>query len=110
MAVRTIDPSFHVTGQIKPSQLREIAGLGFAAVICMRPDGEGFMQPAFSEVADAAKDAGLEAYYLPVVPGAVSFEQARQLRELLAKQAGPVLAYCASGQRCAAAYDLSRNT
>ncbi len=42
MSIRSIDPSFHVTGQISPSQLNEIAGLGFKTVICMRPDNEGF--------------------------------------------------------------------
>lgn len=47
MSIRSIDPSFHVTGQIKPSQLREIADLGFKTLICMRPDKEGFFQPSF---------------------------------------------------------------
>jgi hypothetical protein len=56
-----IDPSLHVTGQIKPSQLREIADLGFKALICMRPDKEGFLQPSFEEVEEAARGVGLEA-------------------------------------------------
>lgn len=108
MSIRSIDPSFHVTGQIKPSQLREIADLGFKTVICMRPDKEGFFQPSFDEVAEAARDAGLDAHYLPVVPGSISFDQARQLKDLLSKQSGPILAYCASGMRCVAAYDMAK--
>ena len=108
MSIRSIDPSFHVTGQIKPSQLRELADLGFKAVICMRPDKEGFLQPSFEDVEEAARDVGLEAHYLPVIPGSVSFDQARQLRDLLSRQSGPVLAYCASGMRCIAAYDLAK--
>lgn len=108
MSIRSIDPSFHVTGQIKPSQLRELADLGFKAVICMRPDKEGFFQPSFEDVEEAARDVGLEAHYLPVIPGSVSFDQARQLRDLLSRRSGPVLAYCASGMRCIAAYDLAK--
>ncbi|MFN3717878.1 MAG: beta-lactamase hydrolase domain-containing protein [Rhizobium rhizophilum] len=69
----------------------------------MRPDKEGFLQPSFEEVEEAARRAGLEAHYLPVIPGSISFDQARQLKELLANQSGPILAYCASGMRCVAA-------
>jgi sulfide:quinone oxidoreductase len=108
MSIRSIDPSFHVTGQIKPSQMQQIADLGFKTLICMRPNGEGFGQPTFDEIAGAARRAGLEAHYLPVVPGSLSYEQARQLKSLLDQQSGPILAYCASGQRCAAAYDLAK--
>ncbi|MDH4413396.1 MAG: TIGR01244 family sulfur transferase [Rhizobium sp.] len=108
MSIRSIDPSFHVTGQIKPSQLAEIAGLGFKTVICMRPDKEGFLQPSFDEIAVAARDAGLTAHYLPVVPGSLSFEQAQRLKGILTTQSGPILAYCASGQRCATAYEMAK--
>jgi uncharacterized protein (TIGR01244 family) len=108
MSIRSIDPSFHVAGQIHPSHLQEIADLGFKTVICMRPDREGFRQPSFEEIAQAAQQAGIEAHYLPVVPGAFSFDQARQLKDVLKVQSGPVLAYCASGQRCAAAYEMSK--
>jgi sulfide:quinone oxidoreductase len=42
---------------------------GFRSIICNRPDGEGNDQPTFSEIEEAARAAGLEAYYMPVVPG-----------------------------------------
>lgn len=61
MSIRSIDSSFHVAGQIKPSQLREIADFGFKALICMRPDKEGFLQPSFEDVGEAARGVGLEA-------------------------------------------------
>ena len=108
MSIRNIDPSFHVTGQITPSHMKQIADLGYKTVICMRPDNEGFNQPAFAEMAEAAKAAGVEAFYIPVVPGAMTMEQARQLKDILSARSGPTLAYCASGNRCAAAYDMSK--
>ncbi|ODS55941.1 MAG: hypothetical protein ABS40_09880 [Agrobacterium sp. SCN 61-19] len=108
MSIRSIDPSFHVTGQIKPQELQAIAELGFKAIVCMRPDKEGFFQPAFDEIANSASEVGLDAHYLPVVPGSISFDQARELKAIISRQSGPILAYCASGQRCAAAYDLAK--
>lgn len=108
VATRKIDSTFDVTGQILPDQAADIAARGYRTLICMRPDNEGFNQPAFAEVKAAAEGAGIETIYFPVVPGAMTSEQARQLKAILARQDGPVLAYCASGNRCAAAYDLAK--
>ncbi|MFY8100825.1 MAG: TIGR01244 family sulfur transferase [Allorhizobium sp.] len=108
MSIRSIDPSFHVTGQIAPSQVPDIAGLGFKTLVCMRPDKEGFLQPSFEQIADAARAAGIDAHYIPVVPGQLSLEQAQRLKGILSGQTGPILAYCASGQRCAAAYEMAK--
>ena len=108
MSIRPIDPSFHVTGQIAPAQIKDIASLGYKIVICMRPDKEGFFQPAFSEMAEAAKAAGIEAFYIPVTPGAMTAEQAKELKKILSSRIGPTLAYCASGNRCISAYEMSK--
>jgi sulfide:quinone oxidoreductase len=108
MSIRTIDPNFHVTGQIAPKQIADVAKLGYKTVICMRPDNESFNQPAFAEMATAAKQAGLDSYYLPIVPGQMTPAQVSELKTVLAEKAGPVLAYCASGNRCAAAYEMAK--
>lgn len=108
MSIRPVDPSFHVTGQISPAQIKDIAGLGYKTVICMRPDKEGFFQPAFSEMAEAAKNAGIDAFYIPVKPGMMTVEQAVELKKILAGRQGPTLAYCASGNRCVSAYEMSK--
>ncbi|MCB1445754.1 MAG: TIGR01244 family phosphatase [Rhizobiaceae bacterium] len=108
MSIRPVDPNFHVTGQMSPAQMKEVAGLGYRTVICMRPDKEGFSQPAFSEMAEAARSAGIEAFYIPVTPGAMTVEQAHELRRILAGREGPTLAYCASGNRCISAYEMSK--
>lgn len=108
MSIRNIDTNFHVTGQIGPQQISDIAQLGYKTVICMRPDNEGFNQPAFAVMAKAAEQAGLDAVYLPVVPGQMTPSQVAELKEILSRSEGPVLAYCASGNRCAAAYDMAR--
>jgi sulfide:quinone oxidoreductase len=108
MSIRTIAPDFHVTGQITPAQMADVAKLGYKTVICMRPDHEGFNQPVFADMAEAAKGKDIETYYLPVVPGRMTPSQVEELKQILNKQTGPVLAYCASGNRCAAAYELAK--
>lgn len=107
MSIRPIDSSYHISGQVSPKDVAKLAAAGYAAVICMRPDGEGFFQPSFAEVEKAAKAAGIAAHYLPVGGAAVPVEQARQLRAILREVQGPVLAYCASGGRSAMLYQMA---
>lgn len=104
---RPIAENFSVSGQLSPEQLVEVSGLGFRTLICMRPDNEGYNQPSFSSMEIAARAAGVDVHYLPVVPGAVTREQALKLKQLVTSSKGPVLAYCASGNRCASAYAMA---
>lgn len=108
MHIRPIDNGYHVCGQISPKDAAGIAQAGYTAIICMRPDGEGFFQPAFAEVEKAARAAGLTAHYLPVRSGTMPMDGAKQLRTILRQAEGPVLAYCASGGRCVALYQLAQ--
>lgn len=108
MNIRPVDASYHVSGQISPKDIGKIAEAGYTAVICMRPDGEGFFQPAFAEIETAARAAGIPAHYLPVVPGAAPMDRAKQLGAILRQTEGPVLAYCASGGRCVMLYQLAQ--
>lgn len=104
---RALGENFAVSGQLTPEQLPHVSSLGYRTLICMRPDNEGFDQPAFSAMETAARAAGIDAHYLPVVPGALSREQAQKLKQLMRSSKGPVLAYCASGNRCASAYAMA---
>ncbi|UJW76993.1 TIGR01244 family sulfur transferase [Rhizobium sp. SL42] len=108
MSIRTIDRNFHVTGQIKPAAMQDIAALGYKTVICMRPDKEGFFQPTFADMEAAAEAAGIKAHYIPVVPGAITPANLAALKSVLGTTSGPVLAYCASGNRCASAFEMSK--
>lgn len=108
MSIRAIDTNFHVTGQITAAQMHEVAKLGYKTVICMRPDKEGFNQPAFADMETAARAAGVETHYIPVVPGAITPAQVSELKKVLREKPGPVLAYCASGNRCASAYEMTK--
>lgn len=106
--VRKIDDNFDVSAQLMPEQLGKISEMGYKTLICMRPDKEGANQPAFADMEKAARSVGIEPFYLPVVPGSITADQARKLKLILAEREGPALAYCASGNRCAAAFDLTK--
>lgn len=107
MSYRQIDSTYFVAGQITPSAIAELAEGGFSTVVCMRPDGEGYGQPAFSEIEAACKAAGLKAYYLPMSPGTMPMEHASKLKSVLREAKGKVLGYCASGNRATVLYNLA---
>ena len=108
MTITKLSPDFSVSDQIAPHDLAQIAAQGFRAVICNRPDGEGPGQPAFAEVAAAARAAGMEAAYLPVQPGLFGAPEARAFADLMAKLPGPVLGYCRSGARAQNLWAMAR--
>ncbi|KHJ59198.1 beta-lactamase hydrolase domain-containing protein, partial [Burkholderia glumae] len=75
-------------------------GAGFRAVICNRPDGESADQPAFAEIAAAARELGLDARYLPVeAADRIGEAQVDAFGAMLDALPKPVLAYCGSGRR-----------
>jgi sulfide:quinone oxidoreductase len=106
MEIKPINEAIAVSPQIQPGDLAEIASLGYRAIICNRPDGEGADQPTFAEIEKAAKKAGLEIRYLPVVSGRVSDGDAADFGVALDQMPKPVLAYCRTGTRSATLWSL----
>lgn len=107
METRTVTTDLAVAGQLTPADLPAVAAAGFRAVICNRPDGESEGQPAFAEIAAAARRAGLEAEYLPVVSGQLGQDDAVAFGQLLDTLPKPILAYCRSGTRSFTLWSLS---
>ena len=101
MDIRQIDERLWVTGQVRPEQIGELAAHGVRAIICNRPDGEEVGQPSFDEVAAAARKAGLEARYIPVLPTGPGPREVSAFAKAMAELPAPVLAYCRSGARAA---------
>ncbi|KVE61932.1 aminotransferase class V-fold PLP-dependent enzyme [Burkholderia vietnamiensis] len=92
---------FTASRQITPGELTAIRHAGFRAVICNRPDGESADQPAFDEIAAAARELGLDARYLPVERDGIDDAQVDAFGALVDALPKPVLAYCRSGSRSA---------
>ncbi|WP_175736209.1 aminotransferase class V-fold PLP-dependent enzyme [Burkholderia ambifaria] len=90
---------FIASRQITPAELKAIRNAGFRAVICNRPDGESADQPAFDEIAAAARELGLDARYLPVERDRIGDAEVDAFGALVDALPKPVLAYCRSGSR-----------
>lgn len=93
--------SFAVAPQLGPEDMQAVAEAGFKSVIINRPDGEGGPdQPGSADVIAAAKAAGLDIEYQPVISGGMTEQDVLRFRELLQTMPAPVLAYCRTGTRC----------
>ncbi len=107
MDVRTVTPNVSVSPQITPADVKELAEMGFKAIVGNRPDGEEPGQPDWSEIADAADAAGLEYAFIPVTPGQMSGAQAEEFRRLVTEMPKPVLAFCRTGTRSIQLWSLA---
>jgi sulfide:quinone oxidoreductase len=106
MDVRTITSALSVGGQITAAEVSRLAARGFRSVLCNRPDGEGPDQPAFAEIAAAARAAGMQARHVPVA-GQVTHVDAAAFGRAMEEMPKPVFAYCRSGMRSEALWTLS---
>ncbi|MFN3972355.1 MAG: TIGR01244 family sulfur transferase [Gemmobacter sp.] len=107
MDIRHLTPTYAVSPQIAPEDLPAIAAMGFATIIDNRPDAE--IPPAWQADAmqAAARAAGLSFVANPVVGGALTMDNVTAQAEAIAAAPGPVLAYCASGNRSSVVWALA---
>ncbi len=108
MQFKSLTPDLSVGPQIGDADLPAIAQAGFKSLICNRPDGETFGQPAFAALQASAQRLGLVCRYLPVETGKVTAEQGGAFGLLMEELPKPVLAYCRSGLRSSTLWSLSR--
>lgn len=107
--VNRLTDNFAVAPQLAASDMAAVAALGYKSVIINRPDFEGGAdQPLSAEVMDAAREAGLQVEYQPVVSGAITPADVARFAQLLDTLPGPVLAYCRSGARCTNLYHAAK--
>jgi uncharacterized protein (TIGR01244 family) len=107
MDYRSITEDYAVAGQIVAADIPAIKAAGFKSVICNRPDAEHPGEASTAdEVAVAAKAAGLEFRYIPVISGQITVDNVEDQANALHDLPAPVFAYCRSGARCTNLYGL----
>jgi sulfide:quinone oxidoreductase len=107
-AVKRMDASFSVSGQLNPGDLPEVKAQGFRTVICNRPDHEGGSdQPDHQAMERAAAASGIAFRYLPISTSGATPDQARELKSWLDALPSPILAYCRTGNRSAKLYQAA---
>ena len=100
MDIRALTDDYAVSPQIAPSDLVALKVAGFTTVIDNRPDGEIADDLAAAEMQRAAEALGLVFVINPLIPGSFTDRNITVQAEACAQAAGPVFAYCASGNRC----------
>ena len=107
--INPLSTDFAVAPQLTPDDMRAVAEAGYKSVIINRPDYEGGPeQPTSADVIAAARAAGLQVEYQPVVSGAMTQQDVERFGQLLDTLPAPVLAYCRSGTRCTHLYRASK--
>ncbi len=107
MDIKQISDDYAVAPQVGVEHVPLIKAAGFRSLICNRPDTEDGAVP-HDEVEAAAREAGLEFRFIPVVSGQITQENVADQARALDELPKPVLAYCRSGTRCTNLYGLIR--
>ena len=99
------EPADGITAAGQPNEegLKELADDGYAAVIDLRTAGE---DRGLNEQ-NVVEDLGMDYVSLPIAGrGAINFENAKKLDQILGKYDEPVLVHCGSSNRVGALFAL----
>ena len=106
--LRQLDDRTLVSGQITPDDVPQLKRDGVAMIVNNRPDGEDPGQPAGAEIEAAAKEAGIEYRFVPIVRG-IGPADVDALRDAMGDcSEGKLLLYCRSGNRSTLAWAVAR--
>ncbi|MFN3824148.1 MAG: TIGR01244 family sulfur transferase [Pseudorhodobacter sp.] len=107
MDIRPLTSDYAVSPQIAIEDLPAIKAAGFTTVIDNRPDGEIPGEIGAGPMQAAAEALGLRFVVNPVIGGAMTMENVTAQAAAIAEATGPVLAYCASGNRSSQVWALA---
>lgn len=107
MDIRPLTETYAVSPQIDPEDMAAIRAAGFAMVIDNRPDGEIPPSHHTGAMQAAAEAAGLAFVANPVIGGMMTMENVEAQAAAIAAATGPVLAYCASGNRSGVVWSMA---
>jgi len=108
MDIRALTPTYAVSPQIEPGDLPALKAAGYTSIIDNRPDGEIPPHLHAAALRSAAEAAGLTFVANPVIGGAMTMANVTAQAKALADATGPVLAYCASGNRSSQVWALAQ--
>lgn len=106
MDIRPLSDNYAVSPQIEAGDIPAIKAAGYTTVVCNRPDAEVPADQQADAIRRAAEAAGLRFVDNPVTHGALTDEIVATQVAAQRDSDGPVLAYCASGNRCSIVWAL----
>jgi uncharacterized protein (TIGR01244 family) len=107
MDIRTLSDAYAVSPQIEAEDAAAIAAAGYATVICNRPDDENPPERAAAHIRAAVEAAGMRFVENPFNAMTLSLDHVAAQAAAMAGAEGPVLAYCASGNRSSVVWALA---
>ena len=103
--IQQLSADLCVAPQLDADAITWAAQNGFKSIINNRPDCEGGPdQPTSVVIEAAAKAAGLQYAWLPVLPAVQTPEEIARFAALLAELPKPILAFCRTGTRSGKLY------
>lgn len=99
MHVEQLTTQVSASDQLTVGDLAEIANMGVELLVCNRPDGEDEGQTPYSEIADAAKDLGMQPILMPFASYQITTEDRDEFIKLIETRKR-IHTYCRSGARC----------
>ena len=100
MIINKISSEYSVSAQIYADDLPDIVAAGFKSIICNRPDTENPKNLQIEALKLPTTAAGLEFAENVFGPSTFGMDKIDRQTQLLVEMSRPVLAYCASGNRC----------
>lgn len=100
MDLRKITDTYTVTPQIEPSDVATLAEMGVKTLICNRPDNENPVPLQAAAIQAEAEAHGIAFVFNPFSGMAMTQDNVDEQVDAIAASEGPVVAYCASGNRC----------
>ena len=100
MQFNKLSETYTVSPQITPADVATIAAQGYKTIICNRPDPEVPADCTAAAIRAAAETAGLGFYENPFDAHSFCMQTVETQQALCTDCATPILAYCASGNRC----------
>ncbi|NRA98589.1 MAG: TIGR01244 family phosphatase [Rhodobacteraceae bacterium] len=107
MDARALTPTHSVAPQLMPEDLALAKDAGFTTIICNRPDEEVPPDLSAEAMRGHAEALGLNFVVIPFRHGSLTMDEVNAQRNALEAAKGPVLAYCASGNRCSILWALT---
>lgn len=105
--MRQLDDKVAVSGQITPGQVTQLKDEGVTMIVNNRADGEEPGQPLGADIEAAAKAAGLEYRFIPIIRG-IGPADVEAMQDAIAECDGKLLAFCRSGTRSTLAWAVAK--
>jgi uncharacterized protein (TIGR01244 family) len=99
MDLRQITKTYSVTPQIAPEDVATLAQMGVKTLICNRPDMENPPALQAAAIQAEAEAHGIDFVFNPFQGHTMTQDHVEEQHDAIADAEGPVVAYCASGNR-----------